>query len=229
MLRIAAVFTLMLCIAALPLSSQAGEAKAREKQIAIEAGGQADSKPGHPHPEEVDKEQEPPPVDDSPVADYFAMPGIAGSVYAITAGVAPQDAPGYKVLSALNMSLFPDTQDVVDVGFNGEVFSYRQTPNGTSWGILGMGPTLRVGRLFLNLDINLISFRHQSDTHAKGWLPGLSGRVYLPLVNHGSHSIWSIFLPTPAAGFELWFNNKLDYDQIGFWVGLAWIGYVGQD
>ncbi len=185
--------------------------------------------PGHLGETPPDQEPEPENSIADDVAEYFAMPETVGGGYVIAAGVSPEDAPGYKFLSAINFLYLPDGRDVIDVGFHGEAFSYRQTPRGTNWSILAMGPLLRIGRLFINVDINLISFRHISEDHKKGWLPGIGGRLFLPLVNHGRDSIWTVFMPTPVAGFEVFFDNELEYDQTGFWVGLAWIGFLGAD
>ncbi len=157
--------------------------------------------------------------------NYALMHDAKGAGYGMTVGVSPLDTD-YKTISVLHGSGFARLHPVFDLGFGGETFGYRQTPHGNSWSIFGFGPSFRAGRLMVSSNVQLLSFRPKNnDNYKDGWLPGVSVKAQLPLVNKREVGGWASLVPTPTVGYDIWFNG-LDYDQQQFWVGFSWLGGV---
>ncbi len=160
--------------------------------------------------------------------NYFGMHDADRAGYGVTVGISPLEKE-YKTLSVLSGSEFGNLHPVFDVGSNGEIFGYRQTAEAASWSILGFGPSFRIGRIMISSQVQLLSFRRDSDKEGGrdgGWQPGVTNRVQIPLINSREARKWTALIPTPAAGFDVWFDD-LDYDQYHFWLGLSWLGGVG--
>lgn len=158
------------------------------------------------------------------LADYLTMDGADGGGGMVTVGWNGADK---RMLSVLDWMAFFE-EDPVSLGLGGNAFSYRGSEHAASYSILGFGPVLRLGRLLLNGQFHLFSFRSQEG--ADEWRPGFVARVTLPLVNFGNESSSLLFLvPMPAAGIEWWFDDRLDHDETLFWVGLTWPGGIGTD
>jgi len=155
---------------------------------------------------------------------YFGMHDLEGGGWLVSGGLSPID-PGYKNINALDGVHFARLHPVVDIGFGGGVFGYRETPRGASWSILGFGPAVRFGRLIVSSQIQMLSFRHESRDHGTGWLPGISVYARLPLVNTREAKGWSFLVPTPTVGYDTWFHD-LNHDHSAFWIGLSWPGTV---
>ncbi|MDJ0761844.1 MAG: PEGA domain-containing protein [Myxococcota bacterium] len=157
--------------------------------------------------------------------NYIGMHDARNSGYGITVGMSPVDSD-YKVISVLSGSQFGNLNPIVDGGFNGEIFGYRQLPDDEAcWSILGFGPSIRIGRLMLASQVQLLQFRRDSDIRKGGWYPGVTTRIQIPLINSREVGGWSSLVPTPAAGLDVFFDD-LEYDQYHFWLGFSWLGGV---
>lgn len=156
--------------------------------------------------------------------NYFGMHDLEGGGWLVSGGLSPID-PGYKNINVLDGVHFARLHPVVDIGFGGGVFGYRETPRGASWSILGFGPAVRFGRLIVSSQIQMLSFRHESRDHGTGWLPGISVYARVPLVNTREAKGWSFLVPTPTVGYDTWFHD-LSHDHSAFWIGLSWPGTV---
>ncbi len=132
----------------------------------------------------------------------------------------------YKRLLAIEGYRFAGLHPVIDTGLGGNIFGYRRSAFGASWSIFGIGPVLRLGRLIIHAQLQLLSFRHRSGSRAKRWFPGLTASAVLPLLNVREIGAWAAFLPAPSAGIDVWLNNDLNHDETGFWIGLAIIHHV---
>ena len=158
---------------------------------------------------------------------YPGMNGVANAGYMITAGISPSDT-GYKFVSVFDGMHFAELNDYADVGFGGGIFTYNETPRGANWGILGFGPTIRFGRLMIMSKVHLLSFRHRgerSEGSSEGWLPGITTRATLPLVNNREWKGWGSLVPALAGGVDVWFDDNLEHDQTGWWLGFSWLGH----
>jgi TolB-like protein len=155
---------------------------------------------------------------------YIGMHDADEGGWGITVGVSPLDTE-YKTITVLDGYEFANLHPVFDVGFGGQIFGYRETPHGMSWSILGFGPTVRMGRLIISSQVQLLSFRPESREYGEGWLPGITTRAQIPLINHREADGWAALIPAPTAGIDVWFH-KLDYDQYNFWLGLSWLGGI---
>ncbi|MCP4605717.1 MAG: PEGA domain-containing protein [Proteobacteria bacterium] len=156
--------------------------------------------------------------------NYLGMHDADMGGYGVTVGISPLDSDD-KSISVLDGFYFANLHPVIDVGFSGQIFGYRQTHHGNSWSILGFGPAIRAGRLIITSQVQLLSFRPNSDTHHEGWLPGITTRAQIPLINQREAGGWAALIPTPTVGIDVWFHH-LDYDQYQFWLGLSWLGGV---
>ena len=156
--------------------------------------------------------------------NYFGMQDAEQSGFGITVGMSPVETD-YKIISVMSGSKFSNLHPIFDVGANGEIFGYRQMPRDRSWSIFGFGPSIRAGRLILSAEVQLLSFRIESDRREGGWQPGVTTRIQIPLVNSREVGKWANLIPTPAAGLDVWFDD-LDYDQYHVWLGLSWLGGV---
>jgi hypothetical protein len=155
---------------------------------------------------------------------YFGMHDADQGGTAISFGASPVE-PRYRSITAFDGFTLAGLNPVCDVGFGGQVFGYRQAPRGDSWSILGFGPVVRFGRLIVGADVQLLSFRPRSP-EGGGWLPGISARAQIPLVNRREIGGWAVLIPMPTAGVDVWFH-ELDYDQYQVWLGLSWLGGIG--
>ena len=156
---------------------------------------------------------------------WFGMHDAEQGGWAIAFGASPAE-PRYKSITAFDGFELARLSPVCDLGFGGQVFGYRQAPRGDSWSILGFGPVVRLGRLIVNADVQLLSFRPDAHHAPEGWLPGITARAQLPLVNRREIGGWAAIVPMPTAGIDVWFHG-LDYDQYQVWLGLSWIGGIG--
>lgn len=155
---------------------------------------------------------------------YLGMNDAKLGGWLVTLGMSPLDTE-YRQITTLDGVFFAGLHPIVDVGFAGDVFGYRSSSRGQSWSIFSMGPAFRFGRAILTARIQLLSFRHKSELHGEGWLPGLNARFYFPLVNRREAGLWSHLVPTPMVGVDVWLKD-LDHDQTQFVVGFAWPGTV---
>ncbi len=155
---------------------------------------------------------------------YFGMNDMKQGGWLVTMGFSPLDSD-YRSISAIDGFHFARLHPVIDVGIGGNVFGYHQTPRGPSWSILGIGPSVRVSRLIVSSQVQLLSFRHKSEEHKKGWLPGITVQARLPLVNNREIDAWANLVPVPTIGVDVWLQD-LEHDQTQFWVGLSWPGGV---
>ncbi|MCP4678837.1 MAG: PEGA domain-containing protein [Deltaproteobacteria bacterium] len=155
---------------------------------------------------------------------YFGMNDMKQGGWLITMGVSPLDTD-YRSISAIDGFVFARLHPIIDVGIGGGVFGYRQAQRGSSWSILGIGPSVRVSRLIISSQVQLLSFRHKSDGYGKGWLPGITVQARLPFINKREIDSWAALVPVPTIGLDVWLHG-LNHDQTQFWVGLSWPGGV---
>jgi len=144
-----------------------------------------------------------------------------GSV--IITALNPADT-SYRFLTVFDGAHFLGLSSAIDVGMGGAVFSYHHGPRGSSWSIFGFGPGLRLGRLIATSHIELLSFRHRAPGAVeKGWRPGLTSKLQLPLLTSREARGWASLFPVPTIGVDLWADRELGHDETAFWVGLAWL------
>jgi hypothetical protein len=157
---------------------------------------------------------------------YLGMNDTNDGCFLLTLGRSPHDSSEYKTFSLIDGFEFSNLHSIVDIGFGGGIFSYRTTPRGKNWSILSFGPVVRAGRLILQSQLHLLSFRSESKEHSQGWLPGFTLRLILPLLTDREVNDWAYLMPAPVAGLDIWFDDDLNHDQTTFWVGMSWLGDI---
>ncbi len=154
---------------------------------------------------------------------FFLMNDLSDFGTVLTTAFDPSDAR-YRFITVLDGAHFAGLSSAFDSGISGGVFSYRHSPRGSSWSIFGFGPSLRIGRLIATSHVELLSFRHDApESVPKGWRPGLTSRLQLPLLTVREGRSWATLLPVPTVGVDVWADRELNHDETAFWVGLAWL------
>jgi len=155
--------------------------------------------------------------------NFFLMNDLKEYGSVLTTGVSPSDSK-YRFITVFDGAHFAGLSTAVDPGVAGGVFSYHRSARGSSWSIFGFGPSLRVGRLIATSHIELLSFRHEAPASVrKGWRPGLTTRLQLPLLNAREAKGWAALIPVPTAGIDVWVDRQLSRDETALWLGLAWL------
>ncbi len=154
---------------------------------------------------------------------YLLMNGLSDFGTVLTTAFDPSDSK-YRFISVLDGAHFAHVSSVFDPGMSGGVFAYHRSQRGASWSIFGFGPALRLGRLIATSHIELLSFRHEApDSVRKGWRPGLTSRLMLPLLTGREARGWAKLLPVPTVGVDIWADKELSHDETAMWIGLAWL------